>query len=83
MTNQITTHVLHDQATESDWSEETNGGFKELEDRRLVTAALGNTWSHCVNTRLLLQYMEGGKRMVSKSHTHYQYHFKSQFHIFT
>ena len=64
VTNQITTHVSRDQVTKSDWLEETNG---ELEDRGLVTAALGNTWSHCVNTRLVLQFMEGGKRMVSES----------------
>ena len=53
MTNQITTHVSrgHDDSTEK-------GG--------VVTAALGNTWSHCVNTRLALQYHgEGQKRLVS------------------
>ena len=30
----------------------------------VVTAALGNTWSHCVGTRLVLQFMEEGRRMV-------------------
>ena len=79
MTNQITTRVSRDQVAESDWLEETN---REPEDRGLVMAALGNTWSHCVNTRLLLQFMEGGRRMVSKSRTHHRYHphFKSHSH---
>ena len=32
-----------------------------------VTAALGNTWSHCVNTRLFMNpSSEGEKRTVSK-----------------
>lgn len=35
-------------------------------DRSVVTAALGNSWSHCVNTRLLLQYMHGGRRLVGE-----------------
>lgn len=30
-----------------------------------VTVALGNTWSHNVNTRLILQYLVGEKRQVS------------------
>lgn len=30
-----------------------------------VTVALGNTWSHNVNTRLILQYLDGEKRQVS------------------
>ena len=29
-----------------------------------VTAALGNTWSHSVNTRLIVQYLDGGRREV-------------------
>ena len=29
-----------------------------------MTVALGNTWSHNVNTRLILQYMEGQERQV-------------------
>ena len=64
MTNQITTVVMSDQSepqSDSDWvmegDEGTGGG--------VVTAALGNTWSHCVGTRLLLQFKEDGRRMVS------------------
>ncbi|XP_077408755.1 DNA repair protein RAD51 homolog 2 isoform X2 [Vanacampus margaritifer] len=35
----------------------------------IVTAALGNTWSHCVNTRFIVQYVNGLKRqlLVAKS----------------
>ncbi|XP_070615111.1 DNA repair protein RAD51 homolog 2 isoform X3 [Erythrolamprus reginae] len=29
-----------------------------------VTAALGNTWSHCVNTRLILQYLDSKIRQI-------------------
>ena len=35
-------------------------------DESVVTAALGNTWSHCINTRLLLEYMQGTRRRVSE-----------------
>ena len=62
MTNQITTHVSHDLGRQSDWSDELDEDLQG--DGSVVTAALGNAWSHCVNTRLLLQYMQGGKRMV-------------------
>ena len=33
-------------------------------DGAYVTAALGNTWSHCVNTRLIVQYLDDIKRQV-------------------
>lgn len=62
MTNQITTRVSHDLRRQSDWSDEMDEDLQE--DRSVVTAALGNSWSHCVNTRLLLQYMHGGRRLV-------------------
>lgn len=45
VTNQITGIVSHDD-DESDCS--------ELDNDFTITAALGNTWSHCVNTRLLM-----------------------------
>lgn len=48
VTNQITTKVSCDQ--------EEGGG--------VVTVALGNSWSHSVNTRLIMQYREGNKRLV-------------------
>ena len=33
-------------------------------DGTYVTVALGNTWSHCVNTRLIFQYLDDVKRQV-------------------
>ena len=58
VTNQITGTVLHDDS-ESDCS--------ELDSDFTVTAALGNTWSHCVNTRLFTTAAsKGDKRIVSK-----------------
>jgi len=67
VTNQITTHVSHDLGRQSDWSDELDEDLQG--DGSVVTAALGNAWSHCVNTRLLLQYMQGGKRMVRAGDT--------------
>ena len=58
VTNQITTKMSHDQP---------DGELEEVIERGVVTAALGNSWSHCVNTRLLLQYKEEEKRIVSLS----------------
>ncbi|XP_042366637.1 DNA repair protein RAD51 homolog 2-like [Plectropomus leopardus] len=49
LTNQITTHV-RSQGSEGE------SGF--------VTAALGNTWSHSVNTRLIVQYVDSHKRQI-------------------
>ncbi|KAK2170687.1 hypothetical protein LSH36_1g15005 [Paralvinella palmiformis] len=50
-------------------SKQTNGGSDDLVDGSYVTAALGNTWSHCVNTRLILQYKDASHRqlLVAKS----------------
>lgn len=36
----------------------------EEEDGSHVTAALGNTWSHAVNTRLIVQYLDDKFRQV-------------------
>ncbi|XP_056021059.1 DNA repair protein RAD51 homolog 2-like isoform X2 [Ostrea edulis] len=62
VTNQITTRFGR-QAAEQD--EELPTEFSE----GYVTVALGNTWSHNVNTRLILQYLNDDKRqvMVAKS----------------
>lgn len=49
LTNQITTHVRGE-------GSEVDSGF--------VTAALGNTWSHAVNTRLIVQYVDAHKRQI-------------------
>ena len=59
MTNQVTAvgGVSHDVEKESDWSGGSGGGH--------VTAALGNTWAHCVNIRLLLNHLTESQRTVS------------------
>ncbi|XP_071370947.1 DNA repair protein RAD51 homolog 2 isoform X3 [Centroberyx affinis] len=51
LTNQITTHVGDRGSVPSG---EVDSGF--------VTAALGNTWSHSVNTRLIVQYVDEHQR---------------------
>ncbi|XP_030628413.1 DNA repair protein RAD51 homolog 2 [Chanos chanos] len=57
LTNQITTHVSEKAA----W----NDLEADLEDDSgRVTAALGNTWSHSVNTRLIVQYLDGQRRQM-------------------
>ena len=57
MTNQIAAGVSHDQERDYDWLK--SGG------RGQVTAALGNTWAHCVNTRLFLDCLPESHRLVS------------------
>ncbi|KAL5009265.1 hypothetical protein ScPMuIL_014846 [Solemya velum] len=57
VTNQITTRFGISEPEQMD--EGSFGG-----DGGYVTAALGNTWSHCVNTRLILQYLDGARRQV-------------------
>ncbi|KAL5464125.1 hypothetical protein EMCRGX_G033092 [Ephydatia muelleri] len=64
VTNQITTQVLCDQnepQSDCDWMPEGGEGASE----GVVTSALGNTWSHCVSTRMVLQFREGGRRMIT------------------
>ncbi|KAM3860965.1 DNA repair protein RAD51 homolog 2 [Diretmus argenteus] len=53
LTNQITTHV-------GDRGPVPSGEG----DSGLVTAALGNTWSHTVNTRLIVQYVDARQRQI-------------------
>ncbi|KAJ3606298.1 hypothetical protein NHX12_025819 [Muraenolepis orangiensis] len=53
LTNQITTHLGN---TGSEAPGQADSGF--------VTAALGNTWSHTVNTRLIVQYGDGRQRQI-------------------
>ncbi|CAN0095352.1 unnamed protein product, partial [Bubo scandiacus] len=63
LTNQITTSLSNGLAIQADLvspaddlslSEGASGSGKR--ESGYVTAALGNTWSHSVNTRLILQY---------------------------
>ena len=69
MTNQITT-VLSPM--------DRNVDELNLEDDNVghVTAALGNTWAHAVNTRLTLQYLHQGFRQVGIIFIVYKYHYK-------
>ncbi|XP_070782162.1 DNA repair protein RAD51 homolog 2 [Enoplosus armatus] len=53
LTNQITTHVGN---RGSPLSAEVDSGF--------VTASLGNTWSHSVNTRLIVQFANAYQRQI-------------------
>ncbi|KAM6954559.1 DNA repair protein RAD51 homolog 2 [Aplochiton taeniatus] len=53
LTNQITTHV-------GDRGSIPSGQG----DSVYVTAALGNTWSHSVNTRLIVQYVDARQRQI-------------------
>ncbi|XP_045862949.1 DNA repair protein RAD51 homolog 2 isoform X7 [Meles meles] len=66
LTNQITTHLSGALASQADLvspaddlslSEGTSGSS-------CVTAALGNTWSHSVNTRLILQSLGSERRQI-------------------
>ncbi|XP_038191772.1 DNA repair protein RAD51 homolog 2-like isoform X1 [Arvicola amphibius] len=66
LTNQITAHLsgalpsqadLVSPADDLSLSEGTSGSS-------CVVAALGNTWSHCVNTRLILQYLDSQRRQI-------------------
>ncbi|XP_070705426.1 DNA repair protein RAD51 homolog 2 isoform X2 [Pempheris klunzingeri] len=54
LTNQITTHVGHQGPVPA-----AAGGGSAF-----VTAALGNTWSHSVNTRLIVQYVNAQQRQI-------------------
>ncbi|XP_071665396.1 DNA repair protein RAD51 homolog 2 isoform X4 [Patagioenas fasciata] len=76
LTNQITTSLSNNPAIQADLvspaddlslSEGASGGGKR--ESGCVTAALGNTWSHSVNTRLILQYHDLPTRqlLVAKS----------------
>lgn len=62
VTNQITTVV-------SKLEQDVNYELELIDDASHVTAALGNTWAHAINTRLTLQYLDQGLRqiMVTKS----------------
>ncbi|XP_075469615.1 DNA repair protein RAD51 homolog 2-like isoform X1 [Ascaphus truei] len=36
----------------------------EVGDRECVTPALGNTWTHSVNTRLIIEYLDSQRRQI-------------------
>ncbi|XP_029820188.1 DNA repair protein RAD51 homolog 2 isoform X1 [Manacus vitellinus] len=76
LTNQITTSLSNGPAIQADLvspaddlSLSEGASVSGKKDSGCVTAALGNTWSHSVNTRLILQYHDLPKRqlLVAKS----------------
>ncbi|XP_027747531.1 DNA repair protein RAD51 homolog 2-like isoform X3 [Empidonax traillii] len=76
LTNQITTSLSSGPAIQADLvspaddlSLSEGASISGKRDSGCVTAALGNTWSHSVNTRLILQYHDLPKRqlLIAKS----------------
>ncbi|XP_046550833.1 DNA repair protein RAD51 homolog 2-like [Haliotis rubra] len=63
VTNQITTRYGRPGAV-LDSEHDGSSSVTAEGDAGFVTAALGNTWSHSVNTRLILQYLEADRRQV-------------------
>lgn len=67
VTNQITTRfVAAERSSGSAAFQDIDGTDAEPDedDSSHVTAALGNTWSHAVNTRLIVQYLDENFRQV-------------------
>uniref|UniRef100_A0A8C6XR08 DNA repair protein RAD51 homolog 2 n=1 Tax=Naja naja TaxID=35670 RepID=A0A8C6XR08_NAJNA len=71
LTNQITTWLSDGLAVQADVLSPVDDLSLSEESSRngdwysgYVTAALGNTWSHCVNTRLILQYLDSKTRQI-------------------
>ncbi|CAL4100965.1 unnamed protein product, partial [Meganyctiphanes norvegica] len=73
VTNQVTSRQTPNepQVTEEPLEGEDNAteGDKQGFLHQFVTPALGNTWTHCVNTRLILQYRDSNNRqlLIAKS----------------
>ncbi|XP_062974915.1 DNA repair protein RAD51 homolog 2 isoform X2 [Elgaria multicarinata webbii] len=71
LTNQITTWLSDGLAVQADLLSPADDLFLSEGSSRIgdggsgyVTAALGNTWSHSVNTRLILQYLDSKTRQL-------------------
>lgn len=67
VTNQITTRFLVAGSSSGNTAfQDVDGADAEpdKDDSSHVTAALGNTWSHAVNTRLIVQYLDEKFRQV-------------------
>lgn len=72
VTNQITTRFVNAGSSSRSMAfQDVDGADAEPDDddSHHVTAALGNTWSHAVNTRLIVQYVDEKFRqiLISKS----------------
>ncbi|XP_032882549.1 DNA repair protein RAD51 homolog 2 [Amblyraja radiata] len=71
LTNQITTRIGQRQAAsfkpssaEIDLLQSEGCGVSPDGETGFATAALGNTWSHSINTRLIMQYLDYHSRQV-------------------
>ena len=67
VTNQITTRFVNAGSSSGSAAfQDVDGADAEPDDddSHHVTAALGNTWSHAVNTRLIVQYVDEKFRQV-------------------
>ncbi|KAK7105066.1 DNA repair protein RAD51 homolog 2-like isoform X2 [Littorina saxatilis] len=65
VTNQITTRYGQRAPVSSPHTPDDGDGSVEVDgEGSYLTAALGNTWSHSVNTRLILQYLAGDRRQI-------------------
>ncbi|KAM6202640.1 DNA repair protein RAD51 homolog 2 [Rhynchocyon petersi] len=66
LTNQITTHLSRAPASQADLvSPADDLSLSEgTSASSCMTAALGNTWSHSVNTRLIMQYLDSERRQI-------------------
>jgi RecA/RadA recombinase len=60
VTNQMTTH----RSAQLQQPRDRGGCEKGQHEEQHLTAALGNTWAHCVNTRLELQNSSHGKSLL-------------------
>ncbi|XP_033102996.1 DNA repair protein RAD51 homolog 2-like [Anneissia japonica] len=69
VTNQITTRYGSQELANQSEDQKKTKAFVIGSGDGQVTAALGNTWSHSINTRLLLQYHDNTTRevMIAKS----------------
>ncbi|XP_055990000.1 DNA repair protein RAD51 homolog 2 [Sorex fumeus] len=66
LTNQITTHLSRALATQADLVSPADdlSLCEGPSGSSCVTAALGNTWSHSVNTRLIFQHLGSERRQI-------------------
>ena len=70
VTNQVTSRrIACELPLEDDVEEPSDIASSSVQFEQYVTPALGNTWTHFVNTRLILQFADernASKRQVSR-----------------
>lgn len=71
VTNQVTTRMVQKEPEVTEEMHSVDGEDYEIQSvsrerkfSRHVTPALGNTWTHCVNTRFILQYTNSEPRQL-------------------